>query len=44
VSCDPDRRGRIIEILEEHANLGQVIYLTCHNWPELNKFPCLELP
>jgi DNA repair exonuclease SbcCD ATPase subunit len=44
VSCDPDRRGRIIEILEEHANLGQVIYLTCHDWPELDRFPCLELP
>ena len=44
VSCDPDRRGRIIEILEEHASLGQVIYLTCHDWPELDRFPCLELP
>ena len=44
VSCDPDRRGRIIEILEEHANLGQVIYLTCHDWPELDRFPCLEMP
>ena len=43
VSCDPDRRGRIIEILEEHANFGQVIYLTCHDWPELDRFPCLEL-
>ena len=42
-SCDPDRRGRIIEILEEHASLGQVIYLTCHDWPELDRFPCLEL-
>jgi uncharacterized protein YhaN len=44
VSCDPHRRGRIIEILEEHTSLGQVIYLTCHDWPELDRFPCLELP
>jgi exonuclease SbcC len=44
VSCDPERRGRIIEILDEHANSGQVIYLTCHDWPELDGFPCLQLP
>ncbi len=44
VSCDPQRRGRIIQILEEHANSGQVIYLTCHDWPELDRFPCLQLP
>ncbi|HMD83759.1 MAG TPA: AAA family ATPase [Terriglobia bacterium] len=44
VSCDPQRRGRIIEILDEHANSGQVIYLTCHDWPELDRFSCLSLP
>jgi DNA repair exonuclease SbcCD ATPase subunit len=44
VSCDPIRRSRIIEILDEHANSGQVIYLTCHDWPELDKFACLQLP
>jgi DNA repair exonuclease SbcCD ATPase subunit len=44
VSCDPGRRGRIIEILDEHANSGQVIYLTCHDWPELERFPYLQLP
>lgn len=44
VSCDPKRRSRIIEILDDHANSGQVIYLTCHDWPELDRFPCLQLP
>jgi uncharacterized protein YhaN len=44
VSCDPIRRSRIIEILDEHANSGQVIYLTCHDWPELDRFACLQLP
>jgi uncharacterized protein YhaN len=44
VSCDPIRRSRIIEILDEHANTGQVIYLTCHDWPELYRFACLQLP
>ncbi len=44
VACDPERRSRIIEILDEHANSGQVIYLTCHDWPELGRFACLELP
>jgi len=43
-SCDPMRRSRIIEILDEHANSGQVIYLTCHDWPELDRFACLQLP
>jgi DNA repair exonuclease SbcCD ATPase subunit len=44
VSCDPERRSRINEILNEHADSGQVIYLTCHDWPELDRFPCLQLP
>jgi DNA repair exonuclease SbcCD ATPase subunit len=43
VSCDPLRRSRIIEILDKHSEFGQVIYLTCHHWPELDVYPCVEL-
>lgn len=43
VSCDPQRRSRILEILDRHSEFGQVIYLTCHHWPELDGYPCLEL-
>lgn len=43
ISCDPQRRNRIVEILDKHSGSGQVIYLTCHHWPELDGYPCLEL-
>jgi DNA repair exonuclease SbcCD ATPase subunit len=43
VSADPQRRAAILEILEEHSATGQVIFLTCQEWPELAKFPCLRL-
>jgi exonuclease SbcC len=43
VSADPQRRAAILEILEEHSATGQVIFLTCQEWPELVKFPCLRL-
>lgn len=43
VSCDPQRRSQIVEILDSHSGSGQVIYLTCHDWPELDKYPCIEL-
>jgi len=43
VSCDPQRRSQILGILDSHSESGQVIYLTCHDWPELERYPCLEL-
>lgn len=43
VSADPQRRAAILAILEEHSATGQVIFLTCQEWPELAKFPCLRL-
>ena len=43
VSCDPQRRSRIVEILDWHSEFGQVIYLTCHDWPELERYPSLQL-
>ena len=43
VSADPQRRAAILSILEEHSAKGQVIFLTCQEWPELGKLPCLRL-
>jgi uncharacterized protein YhaN len=43
VSADPQRRAAVLSILEEHSVKGQVIFLTCQEWPELEKFPCLRL-
>jgi DNA repair exonuclease SbcCD ATPase subunit len=43
VSCDPQRRSQILEILDSYSESGQVIYLTCQDWPELDRYPCLEL-
>jgi uncharacterized protein YhaN len=43
VSADPQRRAALLSILEEHSAVGQVILLTCQDWPELSKFPCLRL-
>jgi uncharacterized protein YhaN len=43
VSADPQRRAAILSILEEHSVKGQVIFLTCQEWPELEKFPYLRL-
>ena len=43
VSADPQRRAAILAILEEHSAKGQVIFLTCQQWRELEKFPWLRL-
>jgi exonuclease SbcC len=43
VSADPQRRAAILSILEEHSVKGQVIFLTCQEWPELTKYPSLHL-
>jgi hypothetical protein len=43
VSSDPKRRSMLIKVIEEYAPLGQVVYLTCHDWPELAKFHQLSL-
>ncbi len=43
VSADPQRRAAILSILEEYSAKGQVIFLTCQDWPELSKFRCLHL-
>jgi DNA repair protein SbcC/Rad50 len=43
VSADAQRRAAILSILEEHSVKGQVIFLTCQEWPELERFPCLRL-
>jgi len=43
VSSDPKRRSMLIKVLEEYAPQGQVLYLTCHDWPELAKFDQLSL-
>ena len=43
VSSDPKRRSTLIKVVEEYAPLGQVLYLTCHDWPELAKFHKLLL-
>jgi uncharacterized protein YhaN len=43
VSSDPERRSALIKVLEEYAPQGQVLYLTCHNWPELARFNQLSL-
>lgn len=43
VSADPQRRAAVLSILEEHSVKGQVIFLTCQEWPELTKYPSLRL-
>ncbi len=43
VSADPQRRAAILSILEEYSAKGQVIFLTCQEWPELTKYPSLHL-
>jgi uncharacterized protein YhaN len=43
VSADPQRRATILSILGGHSAKGQVIFLTCQEWPELEEFPCLRL-
>ncbi len=43
VSADPQRRAAILSILEEYSAKGQVIFLTCQEWPELAKYQCLRL-
>jgi uncharacterized protein YhaN len=43
VSADPQRRAATLSILEEHSAKGQVIFLTCQEWPELTKYPSLHL-
>lgn len=43
VSSDPQRRAKILELLEEYSVSSQVILLTCQNWPELSKYACLHL-
>ncbi len=43
VSADPQRRAAILAVLEDHSAKGQVIFLTCQDWPELSKFPRLQL-
>ena len=40
VSSHPQRRIKILELLEEYAASNQVILLTCHDWPELSKYAC----
>jgi|GEM_PF-2144182 len=40
---DPQRRSVLLEVLREYAASGQVIYLSCQDWPELQKFACLHL-
>jgi len=43
VSSDPQRRAEILRVLEEFSISGQVIFLTCQNWPEVGKYACLQL-
>jgi len=43
VSSDPKRRSALIKVVEEYASQGQVLYLTCHDWPELAQFHQLSL-
>ncbi len=43
VSSDPNRRSKLVQVLEEYTPHGQVLYLTCHDWPELKKFHLLKL-
>ena len=43
VSSDPKRRSALLNVIEEYAPQGQVLYLTCQDWPELAKFPQLSL-
>jgi uncharacterized protein YhaN len=43
VFSDPKRRLVLLDVLREYSESGQVIYLTCQDWPELRKFACLHL-
>jgi hypothetical protein len=38
VSSDVQRRSALIAVVGEYSPKGQVIYLTCHDWPELARF------
>lgn len=43
VSSDSTRRAALITVVENYAPQGQVLYLTCHDWPELARFNQLSL-
>jgi len=43
VSSDPQRRAAILTILEEYSTTGQVLFLTCQDWPQLRKYSPLRL-
>ena len=43
VSSDPKRRAALLKVIEEYAPQGQILYLTCQDWPELATFPKLSL-
>jgi len=42
-SCDPVRRKAILALLEEQSTRGQVVLLTCQDWPELDRYSSLTL-
>lgn len=43
VSSDSKRRSALLKVIGEYAPQGQVLYLTCQDWPELAKFPQLSI-
>ncbi|MGA7914603.1 MAG: hypothetical protein WCA00_05155, partial [Candidatus Acidiferrales bacterium] len=43
VSSDPKRRSALIDSVGKYTPPGQVLYLTCHDWPELSRFHQISL-